>query len=171
MDFHRAASGTRRKNAQARSRAAQPRQAAEHPRGGGREMVSISRVEGRSDGRRRAHARRRHQLRGTRARAAAAHPAARSRTPTCDGRWRCRRTPPRARREVARRSPPPHTPVSVSSRVDMRIKIRTGQALTTEVHGVKTHEFEIVNQRAHTHTTNEHRASVQHGPWSQGSQR
>ena len=60
----------------------------------------------RSDGWRRAHVWRRHQPRGTRARAAAAHPAARSRTPTCDGRWRCRRTPPRARR-----SPPPHASV------------------------------------------------------------
>ena len=61
----------------------------------------------RSDGRRRAYAWRRHRPRGTRARAAAAHPAARSRTPTCGGRWRCRRTPPRARR-----SPPPHASVA-----------------------------------------------------------
>jgi hypothetical protein len=64
------------------------RQAAEHRRGGGREMVSIPWVEGRSDGwlRGRPAPGRRHQPQGARARAAVAHPVAQSRTPTCDGR-------------------------------------------------------------------------------------
>ena len=46
---HRAASG-RQQNAQAPIAALPSRQAAEHRRGGGREMVSISLVEGRTGG-------------------------------------------------------------------------------------------------------------------------
>ena len=42
--------------------------------------------------------RRRRHSRGTHARVAAASPAAPPRTPTCVGRWRCRRTAPRTRR-------------------------------------------------------------------------
>ena len=105
MEHGHGAASDSQKSAEAPSRAAQQAgrgaPARRRPRNG-------QHLPGRrSDGRRRAHAWRRHQPRGTRARAAAAHPAARSRTPTCDGRWRCRRTPPRARR-----SPPPHASVA-----------------------------------------------------------
>ena len=99
------------KNAQAPSRAA--RQAGRGAPARRRPRNGQHLPGPRSDGRRRAHAWRRHQPRGTRARAAAAHPAARSRNPTCGGRWRCRRTPPRARRGRPRLAP-----VSLSSRVD-----------------------------------------------------
>ena len=98
---HGAASG--RRNVRAPSRAAQQAgrgaPARRRPRNG-------QHLPGRrSDGRRRVHAWRRHQPRGTRARAAAAHPAARSRTPTCDGRWRCRRTASRSLAELAMSAP------------------------------------------------------------------
>ena len=97
------------KNAQASSRAAQqagrgaparrrPRNGWSHPLGR------------RSDGWLRGRPGRRHQPQGTRARAAVAHPVAQSRTPTCDGRWRCRRTlyyPLTDGCRRARRSPPP----------------------------------------------------------------
>ena len=93
------------KNAQAPSRAA--RQAGRGAPARRRPRNGQHLLGRRSYGRRRAHAWRRHQPRGTRARAAAAHPAARSRTPTCGGRWRCRRTPP-----LVRRSPPPRASVA-----------------------------------------------------------
>ena len=100
-----AATAVGEKNAQAPSRAA--RQAGRGAPARRRPRNGQHLLGRRSYGRRRAHAWRRHQPRGTRARAAAAHPAARSRTPTCGGRWRCRRTPP-----LVRRSPPPRASVA-----------------------------------------------------------
>ena len=78
------------------------RQAAEHRRGRRRPRNGQHPLGRRSDGWLRGRPGRRHQPQSTRARAAVAHPVAQSRTPTCDGRWRCRRMSPRAQR-----SPPP----------------------------------------------------------------
>ena len=96
---HRAASD-RRKKCTAPSRAAQQAgrgaPARRRPRNGQHPLGR------RSDGWLRGRPGRRHQPQGTRARAAVAHPVAQSRTPTCDGRWRCRRMSPRARRSPPR---------------------------------------------------------------------